>query len=163
MPVTRTPVSPLEAIDLLLAEEFSTREGRRIKMALMTARLTQLKTLDTFDFSFQPSLDRNQILTLAQLGFIGRKEVLHFLGPPGTGKTHLAIALGYEAIKQGKSVYLATLAEIITSLTKAEREGSLRQRIQFLTRAALLIIDEVGYLPLEKNGANLFFQLVNAR
>lgn len=156
-------ISPLEAIDLLLAEEFSTREGRRIKMALMTARLTQLKTLDTFDFSFQPSLDRNQILTLAQLGFIGRKEVLHFLGPPGTGKTHLAIALGYEAIKQGKSVYLATLAEIITSLTKAEREGSLRQRIQFLTRAALLIIDEVGYLPLEKNGANLFFQLVNAR
>jgi DNA replication protein DnaC len=156
-------ISPLEAIDLLLAEEFSTREGRRIKMALMTARLTQLKTLDTFDFSFQPSLDRNQILTLAQLGFIERKEVLHFLGPPGTGKTHLAVAIGYEAIKRGKSVYLATLAEIITSLTKAEREGALRQRIQFLTRAALLIIDEIGYLPLEKNGANLFFQLINAR
>jgi len=78
------------------------------------------------DFSFQPSLDRNQILTLAQLGFIERKEVVHFLGPPGTGKSHLAIALAYEASKQGKGVYLATLAEIITSLTKAEREGSLR-------------------------------------
>jgi len=156
-------LSSLEALDLLLAEEFSTRESRRIKMALMTARLTQLKTLDSFDFSFQPSLDRNQILTLAQLGFIDRNEVLHFLGPPGTGKSHLAIALGYEAIKQGRSVYLATLAEIIASLSKAEREGTLAQRIRFLTRTALLIIDEVGYLPLEKGGANLFFQLVNAR
>lgn len=161
--VEQKQLSTLEAMDLLLAEEFSTRESRRIKMALMTARLTQLKTLESFDFSFQPSLDRNQILTLAQLGFVARNEVVHFLGPPGTGKSHLAIALGYEAIKQGKSVYLATLAEIITSLTKAEREGALLQRIRFLTRTALLIIDEIGYLPLEKNGANLFFQLVNAR
>jgi len=159
----QSQISALEAIDLLLAEEFSTRETRRIKMALMTARMTQVKTLESFDFSFQPSLDRNQILSLAQLGFLERKEVVHFLGPPGTGKSHLAIALGYEVIKQGKSVYLATLAEIITSLIKAEREGSLKQRIQFLTRAALLIIDEVSYLPLEKSGANLFFQLINAR
>jgi len=156
-------LSFIEAMDLLLAEEFSTRERRRIHMALRTARLTQLKTLECFDFSFQPSLDRNQILTLAQLEFMARNEVVHFLGPPGTGKSHLAIALGYEAIKAGKGVYLATLAEIVASLTKAEREGALHQRIGFLTRTALLIIDEVGYLPLEKNGANLFFQLVNAR
>ncbi len=156
-------VSPLEAIETLLTEELHTREGRRIKMALMTARMSRIKTLESFDFSFQPSLDRNQILSLAQLGFVERKEVLHFLGPPGTGKSHLAVALGYEAIKAGKSVYVATLAEIITSLLKAEREGTLTRRIKHLTRTALLIIDEVGYLPLEKGGASLFFQLINAR
>jgi DNA replication protein DnaC len=156
-------LSALEAIHQLLAEEFQTRETRRIKAGLMTARLTRLKTLQDYDFTFQPSLERERILVLAQLDFIARKEVLHLLGPPGTGKTHLATALGVEAVKAGKSVYFGNLAEIIASLEKAEREGSLQSRIKFLTRNALMIIDEIGYLPLTKVGANLFFQLVNAR
>ena len=156
-------LSALEAIHQLLAEEFQTRETRRIKAGLMTARLTRIKTLQDYDFSFQPSLERERILALAQLDFIERKEVLHLLGPPGTGKTHLATALGVEAVKAGKSVYFGNLAEIIASLEKAEREGSLHNRIKFLTRNALMIIDEIGYLPLTKAGANLFFQLVNAR
>ena len=156
-------LSALEAIDELLAEEFTTRESRRIKVALMTARLTRIKTLESFDFAFQPSLDRDRILALAQLDFIARGDVVHLLGPPGTGKSHLAIALGVEAVKAAKSVYFATLAEIIASLEKAEREGGLTQRIRFLTRNALLIVDEIGYLPVTAGGANLFFQLVNAR
>ena len=130
---------------------------------LQMARLTTVKTIAGFDFAFQPSLDRNRILTLAQLGFIDRHEVLHLLGPPGTGKSHLALALGVEAVKAGRSVYFATLAEIVASLAKAEREGTLRERIRFLCRPALLIIDEIGYLPVIAGGGNLFFQLVNAR
>lgn len=156
-------LSSLEAIERLLGDELATRETRRIKMALMTARLTAIKTLSGFDFTFQPSLDRNRVLALAELDFVARKEVVHFLGPPGTGKTHLAIALGVEAVKTGKSVYFGTLADIVASLLKAEREGQLRERIRFIARNALLIIDEIGYLPLSPGGANLFFQLVNAR
>jgi len=155
--------SGLAAIESLLAEEFETREGRRIKVGLMTARLTRLKAISDYDFAFQPSLDRERIMALSGLDFIERKETVHFLGPPGTGKTHLATALGVEAVKAGKSVYFGTLAEIVTSLEKAEREGTLHNRIRFLTRNALLVVDEIGYLPLTQNGANLFFQLVNAR
>jgi DNA replication protein DnaC len=132
-------------------------------MALRMAKLSTVKTLTGFDFSFQPSLDKNRILALAQLDFIARNEVIHFLGPPGTGKSHLATALGVEAVKAGRSVYFASLADIVSVLTKAEREGQLRERIRFLCRPSLLIVDEIGYLPVIQGGGNLFFQLVNAR
>ena len=114
--------SALELIAQLLGEERQALvrrlepPGQRVaqrplgKAALMTARLTQPKTLQSFDFSFQPSLDKNRVLALAQLGFVERAEVVHLLGPPGTGKSHLATALGFEAVKAGKSLYFATLA-----------------------------------------------------
>lgn len=154
-------LSALEAMETLLAEEYTTRETRRVKMALQTARLSTIKTLAGYDFSFQPSLDRDRILALAQLEFIDRRQCVHFLGPPGTGKSHLAIALGVQAVKAGKSVFFATLAEIVDSMRKAEREGKLRERVKFLSRYDLLIVDEIGYLPIGHGGGNLFFQLVN--
>ena len=159
----RGQISSIEAIDTLLTEELSVREGRRIKAALQMARLATVKTLSGFDFSFQPSLDRNRIMTLAGLDFIDRREVVHFIGQSGTGKTHLASALGVEAIRAGRTVYFSSLADIIESLAKADREGRLRERIRFLCRAQLLIIDEIGYLALGAAAGNLFFQLVNAR
>ena len=139
----RGELSPLEAIEGLLVEEFSIRENRRVKAALVMARLSTIKTLAGFDFTFQPSLDRNRVLALAQLDFVDRHEVVHLLGPPGTGKSHLAIALGVEAVKAGRSVYFVTLADLVG--------------------AALLIVDEIGYLPVVPDGGSLFFQLVNAR
>jgi len=155
-------VTALEAIETLLAEEYTTRESRRIKMALQTARLPTIKTLSGYDFSFQPGLDRHRVLALAQLEFVERKQCVHLLGPPGTGKSHLAIALGVEAVRAGKSVYMATLAELVDSMRRAEREGRLADRVRFLSRYSLLIVDEIGYLPVGSGGGNLFFQLVNA-
>jgi len=114
----RGEIGALEAIDAVLGEELTLREARRVKAALKMGRLVTIKTLAGFDFAFQPSLDRNRILALAQLEFIDRHEVVHFLGQPGCGKTHLAIALGVEAVKAGRGVYFCTLAELITSLPR---------------------------------------------
>jgi DNA replication protein DnaC len=161
--IERGEVTPLEAIDALLAEELTLRENRRVRTALVMARLSTIKTLAGFDFAFQPSLDRNRIMALAELTFIERCEVVHFLGPPGTGKSHLSVALGVEAVKAGRSVYFLTLADLVGALAKAEREGTLREKIRFFCRPALLIVDEIGYLPVTPGGGNLFFQLVNAR
>ena len=161
--IERGEVTPLEAIDMLLVEELTLRENRRVRMALQMAKLSAVKTLAGFDFSFQPSLDRNRILALAELQFIDRSEVVHLIGPPGTGKSHLSLALGVEAVKAGRSVYFTTLADLVGALARAERDGSLREKIRFFRRFALLIVDEIGYLPVIPGGGNLFFQLVNAR
>ena len=159
----RGEMTAIEAIDALLVEELTLRENRRIKIALMMARLSTIKTLAGFDFSFQPSLDKNRIMALAELEFINRSEVVHFLGPPGTGKSHLALALGVQAVKAGRSVYFTPLSDLVSALAKAEREGTLREKIRFFCRFSLLIVDEIGYLPVIDGGGNLFFQLVNAR
>jgi DNA replication protein DnaC len=161
--IERGELTAIEAIDALLAEELTLRENRRIKIALMMARLSTIKTLAGFDFSFQPSLDRNRIMALAELEFIDRSEVVHFLGPPGTGKSHLSVALGVQAVRAGRSVYFTPLSDLVSALAKAEREGTLREKIRFFCRFSLLIVDEIGYLPVVPGGGNLFFQLVNAR
>jgi DNA replication protein DnaC len=115
--VEQGEITWIEALDQLLIEELTLRDNRRVSTALRMSRLTTVKTLAGFDFAFQPSLDRHRILALAELKFIDRAEVVHLLGPPGT--SHLATALAVEAVKAGKSVAFATLADIVTALAKA--------------------------------------------
>ena len=130
-------MTAIEAIDALLAEELTLRENRRVKIALMMARLSSIKTLAGFDFSFQPSLDKNRIMALAELEFIDRREVVHFLGPPGTGKSHLSLALGVQAVKAGRSVYFTPLSDLVSTLAKAEREACARRSGSFAASRCL--------------------------
>lgn len=156
-------LSPAEAMEQLLASQVALRRQRRLQAAMHSSRLPAVKTLETFDFAFQPSIDRAQILSLHDLGFLDRKENVIFLGPAGVGKTHLAISLAVTAAQRGRRVYYGTLADLVLSLVEAERQGRLRERLATLRQPALLIVDEIGYLPVTANGTNLFFQLVNAR
>ena len=156
-------LSPTAAMERLLAAQVALRRQRRLTAAIHAARLPALKTLDTFDFAFQPSIDRGQVLNLHELGFVARKENVILLGPAGVGKTHLALSLLVTAAQHGRRVYYTTLADLVLSLVEAERLGRLRERLALLKAPAVLLVDEIGYLPVTPGGANLFFQLVNAR
>ncbi len=156
-------VTAAEAIEHLLGAQIQLRNNRRLQAAMRSSRLPAVKTLADFDFSFQPSIRREQLDSLAELGFVERKENVIFLGPPGVGKTHLAIGLAIAAAEHGRRVYYGTLADLITSLEEAQAAGRLQQRIKVLTHPALLVVDEIGYLPISRTGAMLFFQLMTRR
>lgn len=146
-----------------LQTEWQGRDQRGIETRLRQARFPWLKTLEQFDFEFQPSLDRRQVRELAGMSFVERTHNLILLGPPGVGKTHLAIAFGMKAVEAGYSVLFLTLEGLMTRLNKAVLENRLERSLQQLTYPKLLIIDEVGYLPLTRSEATLFFRLVVRR
>jgi DNA replication protein DnaC len=152
-----------EAIERLLDAQISLRNNRRLQTAMRSSRLPAVKLLEQFDFAFQPSIRREQIESLHELGFIKRKENVIFLGPPGVGKTHLAISLAIAAAQHGRRVYYGTLVNLIESLEQAKAAGQLARRLRVLSHPALLIVDEIGYLPISRDGATLFFQLINVR
>ena len=143
-----------EAIEQVLGAQIALRNNRR---------LPAVKTLAQFDFTFQPSIKREQIESLHELGFLDRRENVILLGPPGVGKTHLAISLAIAAAEAGRRVYYGTLAGLIDSLMDARAAGALSRRLRVLTHPALLVVDEIGYRPVSQDGAVLFFQLINAR
>ena len=152
-----------EAIEQLLDAQIALRNNRRLNTAMRASRLPAVKTLAQFDFAFQPSIKHEQIESLHELGFLDRRENVIFLGPPGVGKTHLAISLAIAAAESGCCVYYGTLAGLIESLVDAKVAGQLSRRLRVLTYPALLVVDEIGYLPVSQDGAVPFFQLINAR
>jgi len=153
----------VDYLEKLLEAEAALRQERTVIMKMQMARFPFQKTLDQFEFSFQPSLDRKLVKSLSTLKFVEERENVLLLGPPGVGKTHLAIALGLEAIKAGYPVYFATAADLMASLERAQAKGQLEARMRNLLKPKLLVIDELGYLPLEPWEASQFFQLVSAR
>jgi DNA replication protein DnaC len=152
-----------EAIESLLGTQIALRNNRRLQTAMRSSRLPAIKTLADFDFTFQPSIKREQVESVHQLGFVERKENVVFLGPPGVGKTHLALSLAVAAAQSGRRIYYGSLADLIASLEEAQAAGRLDRRLKTLTHPALLVVDEIGYLPISHNGAMLFFQLMSRR
>lgn len=152
-----------EAIQDLLGAQIGLRNNRRLQAAMRSSRLPAVKTLEEFDFSFQPSIKREQIDSLAELSFLERKENVVLLGPPGVGKTHLAIGLAIAAAQSGRRVYYGTLSDLVSSLEEARAAGALKRRLAVLAAPSLMVVDEIGYLPVSPTGAMLFFQLMSRR
>lgn len=156
-------LSYTDYLDGLMAEEAAGRAERGSVIRLKMARFPAIKTIEQFDFSFQPSIDKRKVEELFTMRFISQRENVLFLGPPGVGKTHLAIALGVKACYQGYRVQFTTLSDLVGKLRAARADHSFDKSLQSLNLPAVLILDELGYLPLDQEGSHLFFQLVSQR
>jgi DNA replication protein DnaC len=159
----RAELSARETLALLCEREIARKDQRRIEMAMKLAHFPYARDLAGFDFAAQPSVDAKQIRDLAAARFVANGENVLLLGPPGVGKTHLAIALGRAAIVAGYAVAFVTATALVANLAKGHSHGRLDDLLVNLVKPKLLIIDELGYLPLEPDAAHLFFQLVSRR
>jgi len=156
----------LSATDLLLiltSQEIASREQRRVQTRIAQANFPVTKTIDAFDFSFPKAINKSQVMDLFDLRFVEQKHNVILMGPPGTGKTHLALSLGYQACSQGVKTLFTTAMNLINHLSASLADHSFLKAMKTFTSPRLLIIDELGYLPVDKQGAELLFQVISNR
>lgn len=157
------PAAPIEVLERLLAAEVEATSARRLSGRLRFAHYPLDKRLAQFEFDFQPSIDRAVIAELSTLRFVEEHRNALFLGPPGVGKSHLAIALGIAATEAGYRTYFTTAADLVGSLNAAHLEGSWTSKMRTYTGPSVLVIDELGYLPMDATSAHWIFQVVSRR
>lgn len=153
----------IDALYELTELELDLRTKRAMNACVKVANFPFIKRLSDFDFSFQPSINKEQIMNFKYLQFLEKKENIIFIGSPGVGKTHLATAIGIEAASMRTSTYFIGCNDLVLQLKKAHIENRLEQRLKFFSKYKLLIIDEVGFLPLDTESSNLLFQLIARR
>jgi DNA replication protein DnaC len=156
-------LSYADFLEAVLSTEVDSKQAKRVQMGMNVARFPFRRSVEQFDFSAQPSIDRRVVDELCGCRFISSAENVLLMGPPGVGKTHLAVAIGMKAIAAGHSTLFLTAAGLIAQLERADRENRLEEELKRLCGPKLLIVDELGYLPLARNGANLLFQLISRR
>lgn len=161
--VSKESISVQDALINITDREIKLRNKRAAQIQVAVSHFPYVKSLEEYDYTFQPSVNKAEIKDLATLRFLEHAENILFFGTPGTGKTHLATALGIEAAKHRNITYFITCHDLIQTLRKAYDENRLEARLKHFAKYKLLVIDEIGYLPIDKIGANLFFQLIAKR
>lgn len=161
--MNRNELSFTDALIKLTDYEIDMKEINMVRAMVKVAAFPHLKEIKDFDFSFQPSINKEQILDFETLRFIERKENIVFLGSSGVGKTHLATSIGIAAAKKRTSTYFIKCNDLILNLKKAQLENRMETRLKHYSKYKLLIIDEIGYLPIDEDDAKLFFQLIDMR